>query len=142
MTVIRTSIKTLALTFVIGLFATASPAVAADGVLSVDSASLVARGAAVDVTYSLVCDADAEVFTSVRLAQRSGGGVATGIGSPSGGRVACTGEKQTITVWVLANSGPAFKRGVAAASVSQFSCLTPEEPCTISELNEEITITR
>lgn len=142
MRAIRTSIKALALTFAIGLFATASPAVAADGVLSIDGASLVARGAAVDVTYSFVCDEDTQVFTFVRLAQRSGRGIATGSGGPSGGLVQCTGETQTITVRVIAEGGPAFKTGPAVATASLFSCSDPEGPCIGSEFSGVIRITK
>lgn len=141
MRAIKTSIRTLALTLAIGLFATASPAAAASDVLGIDSASLVARGAAVEVTYSFVCDADTQVSTFVRLAQRSGRNIATGGGSPSGSSIQCTGETQTVTVWVLAQSGPAFKTGPAVASIGLGSCF-PEGPCEFSEFSEVIRITR
>jgi hypothetical protein len=162
MTAIRTSIKTLALTFAIGLFATASPAVAATDVLSIDSATLVARGAAVDVTYSFVCDADTQVVAFVTVAQRNGRGVATGFGgTPFEDPIQCTGETQTATVRVIAQGGLAFKRGTALVDATLVSCFfegpggpegpggaagpgipaVPGDDCTTA-VSEVITITR
>jgi hypothetical protein len=140
MKAIRTSIKTLALTFAVGLFVTASPAVAASDV-NIDGASLVARGAAVDVTYSFVCDPGSTISDSfVRLDQRSGRGVATGFGNPFQDPVPCTGETQTTTIRVFPENGRAFKTGIAAATVGQFIC--DPNICTPLQFNEQIRITK
>jgi hypothetical protein len=110
------------LTLVVVLFVTAGSASAATGTIQVGSATLVARGAAVDVpvTVSLTCD---EGFTSgivqLFLSQAQGRTLATGEGST---QVSCTGETQTVTIRVFASSAP-FHGGSAIANATLLQCL-------------------
>jgi hypothetical protein len=107
----------------LALFATPGPAVAffSGGLfldVQVESATLVSRGAAVDVTLEVTCNADfADVFVSVT--QKAGSGVARGSGSTS---VGCTGSGQQVVVRVLASPGKTFKQGTAVVSAELFGC--------------------
>ena len=109
---------------VLALFATTGPAVAFfSGGLFLDvqvesPARMVSRGAAVDVTLEVTCNADfADLFVSVT--QRSGSGVAQGFGSES---VGCTGSGEQVVVRVFASEGKAFKQGTAVVSAELFGC--------------------
>ena len=106
------------------LFAPSGPAVAfSSGGLFLDvqvqSATLVSRGAAVDVTLEVTCNSPfgADVFVSVT--QKSGSGVAQGFGST---QVGCTGSGEQIVVRVRASSGKTFKQGTAVVSAEVFGC--------------------
>jgi hypothetical protein len=105
------------------LFAPSGPAVAfSSGGLfldvQVESATLVSRGAAVDVTLEVTCNADfADVFVSV--SQRSGSGVARGFGSES---VGCTGSGEHVVIRAQASGGRAFKQGTAVINAEIFGC--------------------
>jgi hypothetical protein len=107
------------------LFAPAGPAVAfSSGGLfldvQVESARLVSRGAAVDVTLELTCNASSPVDVFVTVTQRSGSGVAAGSGFASFG---CTGSGQQVTVRVTASpSGKTFKQGAAVVEAEVFGC--------------------
>jgi len=110
----------------LALFSTSGPAVAffSGGLfLEVeieDSATLVARGAAVDVPVEVTCNATGTVFLRVTVTQRSGGGVASGTGFAE---VACSGAGQTVIVRVSASpSGRAFKQGTAVVTAEIFGC--------------------
>jgi hypothetical protein len=109
------------LALVVVLFATVGSASAATGTIQVGSATLVARGAAVDVpvTVSLTCD---EGFTSglvqLVLSQAQGRTLAPGDGAA---QVPC-GETQTVTVRVFAVSAP-FHGGSAIANATLLQCL-------------------
>jgi hypothetical protein len=109
------------LALVVALFATAGSASAATATIQVGSGTLVARGAAVDVpvTVSLTCD---EGFTSgfvnLFLSQAQGRTLATGGGSA---QVSCTGETQTATIRVFADSAP-FHGGSAIARAVLLQC--------------------
>jgi hypothetical protein len=109
---------------VLALFASSGPAVAFfSGGLFLDvqvesPASLVARGAAVDVPLKVTCNATA-ASVSVTVTEKSGSGVAQGFGSTS---VGCTGSSERITVRVTASGGKAFKQGPAVASAEIFGC--------------------
>jgi hypothetical protein len=86
------------------------------------TATLVAKGAAVNVDVTYSCSPDttsASVF--VQLTQRvSGGRVATGSGFVSG--LVCDGTEHTATVTVIADGDVAFKKGDAVARGSRTAC--------------------
>jgi hypothetical protein len=110
---------------VLALFATTGPAVAfSSGGLfldvQVESARLVSRGAAVDVTLEVTCNASSPVDVFVTVSQRSGSGVAAGSGFASFG---CTGSGQQVVVRVTASpSGKSFKQGAAVVDAEVFGC--------------------
>jgi hypothetical protein len=106
------------------LFAPAGPAVAfSSGGLFLDvqvqSATLVSRGAAVDVTLEVTCNAAGTAFVDVSVTQKSGSGVAQGFGST---QVGCTGSGEQIVVRVRASGAKAFKQGTAVVSAEIFGC--------------------
>jgi hypothetical protein len=106
------------------LFAPAGPAVAfSSGGLFLDvqvqSATLVSRGAAVDVTLEVTCNATGSAFVDVSVTQKSGSGVAQGFGSTS---VGCTGSGEQIVVRVRASGAKTFKQGTAVVSADIFGC--------------------
>jgi hypothetical protein len=107
------------------LFAPSGPAVAfSSGGLFLDvqvnsPAHLVARGAAVDVTLEITCNATGSVDVFVSVTQMSGSGVAEGFGFTSAG---CTGSGEQIVVRVRASGAKAFKQGTAVVSAEIFGC--------------------
>jgi hypothetical protein len=107
------------------LFAPSGPAVAfSSGGLFLDvqvesPARLVARGAAVDVTLEVTCNATPNADVFVNVTQHSGSGVAQGFGFES---VGCTGSGEQVVVRVQASGGRAFKQGTAVASAEIFGC--------------------
>jgi hypothetical protein len=106
------------------LFAPSGPAVAfSSGGLfldvQVESATLVSRGAAVDVTLEVTCNATGTAFVDVSVTQKSGSGVAQGFGST---QVGCTGSGEQIVVRVRAFGAKAFKQGTAVVSAEIFGC--------------------
>ncbi len=111
----------------LALFATSGPAVAFfSGGLFLDvqvesPATLVARGAAVDVPLEVTCNARPGTSSvQVTVTQKSGSGVAQGSGFTS---VGCTGSGQQILVRVQASgSGKTFKQGTAVATADIFGC--------------------
>jgi hypothetical protein len=131
---------------VLALFAPSGPAVAFfSGGLFLDvqvesPASLVARGAAVDVPLEVTCNA-APNTASVRVTvtQRSGSGVAQGSAVES---VGCTGSGQQIVVRVQATGAKAFKQGTAIASAEVFGCTANFSTCGSETDSETITIQR
>jgi hypothetical protein len=83
-------------------------------------ATLVARGAAVDVPLEITCNATGSVDVYVQVTQRSGSGVAQGFGYTS---VGCTGSGQRVVVRVSATgSGKSFKQGTAVVEAEVFGC--------------------
>jgi hypothetical protein len=109
---------------VLALFATTGPAVAffSGGLfldVQVQSATLVSRGAAVDVTLEVTCNATGSAFVDVSVTQKSGSGVAQGFGSTN---VGCTGSGEQIVVRVRAFGAKAFKQGTAVVSAEIFGC--------------------
>ena len=84
-------------------------------------ATLVARGAGVDVPVQIECaGASGPVFVDINsVTERVGKDeIATGSGSK---RVACTGSTQTTVVLVFANFVP-FRKGTAIADGDIFAC--------------------
>ena len=106
------------------LFAPSGPAVAfSSGGLfldvQVESATLVSRGAAVDVTLEVTCNATFGADVFVTVTQRSGSGVAQGFGTES---VGCTGSGEQIVIRVQAFGAKVFKQGTAVVSAEIFGC--------------------
>jgi hypothetical protein len=129
---------------VLALFVSGGPAVAFfSGGLFLDvqvesPASLVARGAAVDVPLEVTCNAapgTSSVFVTVT--QKAGSGVAQGSGSTS---VGCTGSGQQITVRVRASGAKTFKQGTAVADADIFGCTQNFSVCGSETDSEVITI--
>jgi hypothetical protein len=123
-TKVAAAVVALAAGAVLALFASSGPAVAFfSGGLFLDvqvesPASLVSRGAAVDVPLEVTCNARfADLYVTVT--QKSGSGVAQGFGYTS---VGCTGSGQQITVRVTASGGKTFKQGTAVANAEIFGC--------------------
>ena len=117
-----------------GIFAIASPAQPAvaffSGGLLLDvvpqsPATLVARGAAVDVPVQITCNASFADL-SVQVTERVGSTLASGSAYVS---VACTGSHQVLVVRVPANGGKAFAKGQALATADLFGCLRPSFVC-------------
>jgi hypothetical protein len=111
---------------VLALFVSGGPAVAFfSGGLFLDvqvesPASLVARGAAVDVPLEVTCNASPSADVFVTVTQKSGSGVAQGSSFTS---VGCTGSGQQIRVRVqVSGFGKTFKQGTAVASAEIFGC--------------------
>lgn len=110
---------------VVALFASSGPAVAFfSGGLFLDvqietPASLVARGAAVDLPLEVTCNAIGTVFVDVTVTQKAGSGVAQGFGSA---QIGCAGSGEQINVRVQASAAKTFKQGTAVASAEVFGC--------------------
>ncbi len=106
-------------------FATAGPAVAFfSGGLFLDvqvnsPATLLAKGAAVQVPVEVTCNATGSAFVAVTVTQKSGSGVAQGAGST---QVGCAGSGEQITVLVTATGAKPFKKGDAVATAEIFGC--------------------
>ena len=106
------------------LFAPSGPAVAfSSGGLfldvQVESATLVARGAAVDVTLEVTCSGTSTADVFVTVTQRSGSGVAQGFGSET---VGCTGSGEQVVIRAQNFGAKAFKQGTAVVSAEIFAC--------------------
>jgi hypothetical protein len=109
---------------VLALFATTGPAVAffSGGLfldVQVESATLVSRGAAVDVTLEVTCNSPFGADVFVTVTQRSGSGVAQGFGSES---VGCTGSGEQVVIRAQNFGAKAFKQGTAVVSAEIFGC--------------------
>jgi hypothetical protein len=124
----RTRVATAVVAILLGglltLFATSGPAVGffSAGLfldVQVESATLVSRGAAVDVTLEVTCNSPFGADVFVTVTQRSGSGVAQGFGSES---VGCTGSGEQVVIRVQAFGAKAFKQGTAVASAEIFGC--------------------
>jgi hypothetical protein len=88
-------------------------------VTALSPATLVARGAAVDVPVDVDCNATQNTFVSVGVTEQVGSQTAAGSGSV---QVACNGGHQRIMIRVAAGSGEAFSKGTAVATASIFGC--------------------
>jgi hypothetical protein len=88
------------------------------------AATLVAKGAAVDVEVAYNCSPDTtSPFITVQLTQRvSGGHLATGSGGASGSGLVCDGAVHTATVRVFASGERAFKKGDAVGVGTVIGC--------------------
>ncbi|MEV4121032.1 hypothetical protein [Micromonospora sp. NPDC049645] len=114
-----------------------TPASAASTV-EVTSATLVARGVAVDLTLTVTCDPSLSGGAELILRQRSGNRVAYGSGWAP---ISCTGAPQAVTGRVYAEGGGfAFNRGVALATGGFELC--GENGCDYPRFEDEVRITR
>ncbi|MGC4847941.1 hypothetical protein ACLQ3F_11915 [Micromonospora sp. DT15] len=132
---IITTIALLGLSLFVVLAPT--PASAASSV-EVTAGTLVARGVAVDLTLTVVCQAGMSGTSNLTLRQRSGDRVAHGTGWAP---LRCSGETQVVTGRVFADAGGfAFNKGVALAS-GHFE-LCEQENCDFLDFNNTVRITR
>ena len=83
-------------------------------------ATLVSRGAAVDVPLQIVCTSH-QADLSVQVTQRAGSEIAQGSAYT---QVSCEGDLQQVDVIVPAFGGKAFKKGTAVAQAEIFGCLS------------------
>lgn len=83
------------------------------------SATLVARGAAVEVGVSYTCNTSQYTYLYASVTQRVGSEVANGSGQA---QVTCDGTSKHTTVTVLASDGKAFRRGEAVATGNINGC--------------------
>ncbi|MET7669170.1 hypothetical protein [Micromonospora luteifusca] len=114
-----------------------TPASAASNA-EVTSATLVARGVAVDLTISTTCPDGLVGNIDLNLRQRSGDRVAYGTGTAP---IYCTGEPQVVTGRVFAEAGGlAFHKGVALANGNVDLC--EQEYCDYLQFNNTVRITR
>ncbi|MGB2571677.1 hypothetical protein ACPFP2_24975 [Micromonospora citrea] len=131
---IMTTIALLGLSLFVLLAPT--PASAANTV-DVTSATLVARGVAVDVTVTVVCPASTSGSIELSLRQRSGSGLAYGSGWAP---VHCTGEPQEVTARVTAQeSGEIFRNGETLVTGGLEVC--GEDSCEYPPFTDTIRVT-
>jgi hypothetical protein len=102
-------------------------------------ATLVAKGAGVDVTLQVECAGARTAFVDVSLTERSGSQIASGFGST---QVGCTGQNQTILVHVTAQPGRVFKKGTAIADGFISACSTRPRFCGSEEDQHTIDIAK
>lgn len=85
------------------------------------SATLVASGAAVDLTTTITCPAGGYGTVYASMTQRSGHRIAQGAGQNTFG--SCTGKAQSVLVRITPPAGSAvFRLGDAAVTVELFAC--------------------
>jgi hypothetical protein len=82
-------------------------------------ATLVARGAAVDVSIDVTCNSTNSAFLDTFLNERVGNRIVTGHGYTY---VTCTGSLQRAVVRVVLGSGTPFARGIAVATANLYGC--------------------
>jgi hypothetical protein len=88
--------------------------------VSIESpATLVARGAAVNVPVKVACTSS-HAFLDLQVTERVGSSIASGFAFTD---VACTGRSQTVIMTVTDFSAKAFKKGSALARADLFGCL-------------------
>ena len=142
-----------ALTPMAALAATASPAAPATAVraaasatsipaISVNSATLVADGAAIRVAFTATCGAGDDGIFSSTTTQAVGDHVAQGtIGVPTGTAFKCTGKPQQISFLAAANvNGAPFRPGIAVVQASLSDC--PGANCTGASRDKVLGIRR
>ena len=87
-------------------------------------ATLVAKGAGVDVTLQIQCAGARTAFVDLSLTERSGSQIASGFGSA---QIACT--NQAVLVHVIAQPGRVFKKGTAIADAFISGCSSKPRFC-------------
>ncbi|WP_406071597.1 hypothetical protein [Micromonospora sp. NBC_01638] len=131
---IITTLTLLALSLV--AFLTPTPASAASTV-EITSATLVARGVAVDLTITVTCPAGATGDAELILRQRVGNRVAYASGWAP---ISCSGEPQAATGRMFVEAGGlVFHKGVAIANGHVELCDQGE--CEYPQFNDTIRIT-
>lgn len=86
--------------------------------IHVESGTVIAKGAAVDVTFQVECAGARQAFVNVNLVERFSKEIANSYGST---RVVCTDSPQTVVVQVVAQAVP-FKPGITLAQSDIFGC--------------------
>ena len=86
--------------------------------VQVESATLVARGAAVDVVVDVACTSP-QAFVDISITQRVGSSIASGFGSTE---VGCTGPSQRVVVTVPAFGDKAFRKQPAVVMAVVSGC--------------------
>lgn len=89
------------------------------------TATLVARGAAVETRIEVTCAGATYTGLSVSITQRVGSEIATGYSNQP---IGCY-QQQTLLILVSATSGKAFKKGTAVADVQFYGCAYPSGGC-------------
>ena len=120
-----------------GLAMAAAQPAGAWATVELESATLQARGAAIEVTYTVTCDAGGYVSFSTNVNQRSGNELAAGYGY---GYVNCTGEPQAVPMTIIASGAP-FRTGAALFTTSISHC-DPWGYCEYTTVQETFRITR
>lgn len=96
----------------------------------VSPATLVAKGAGVNVTLKIECAGARTAFVSVSLTESVNKKIASGSGSA---QVGCTNSTQIILVEVIAQHGKAFATGKAIADGNISACSSGRNPVCGSE---------
>ena len=117
--------------------ASAQPA-AAQATIDIESATLLARGAAAEVTYTVTCDPGGYLNFSTTVTQRSGNDLATGYGY---GQATCTGAPEAVSVTVVASGAP-FRPGAAFITTGITYCDPSGSFCDYTTEQETVRITR
>jgi hypothetical protein len=104
--------------------------------VDITSATLVAKGAGVEVELTLTCPAGASLYPNVSVTQRSGQGMAQSFQNRSSS-LSCTGLPQTMTVLVVAKPGPSFGVGEAVVSADIVIFCPPGNVCVDEEHMDE-----
>ena len=127
------------------LAATASPATAARAsasaastkdTITINSATLVARGAAIRVAFTATCAAGDSGTVNSTTTQAAGNYVAQGATSPA---FTCTGTPQHISALAAANvNGAPFHLGIALVSAGLVDC--PGANCTGASADKVLSI--
>jgi len=140
---------TAALVSVPASAATASPAAPAPAVLaaasaasvpaiSVNSATLVAGGAAIRLAFTATCSAGDDGSVSSTTTQAAGDRVAQGVTQTG---FTCTGKPQQVTALAAANvNGAPFRPGIAVVTASVGDC--PSANCTGASTDKVLSIRR
>jgi hypothetical protein len=126
--------------------ATASPAAPAPAAasaasipaISVNSATLVAGGAAIRVVFTATCGAGDDGSVSSTTTQAAGDRVAQGVTQTG---FTCTGKPQQVSALAAANvNGAPFRPGIAVVMASAGDC--PGANCTGASTNKVLSISR
>jgi hypothetical protein len=121
-----------------GLAMVAAQPAGALATLDVDAAVLQARGAAVEVTYTVTCDAGGSFYLNNSVNQRSGNDLALGYGYVQG---TCTGAPQAATTTIIASGAP-FRPGAAFFTTSMGTCDPSGYYCDYTTEQETFRITQ
>jgi hypothetical protein len=101
------------------------------------TATLVARGAAVETRIEVTCAGAQYAYLTVSLTQRAGSDIATGSTNTT---IGCSSQRETMLVLVTADSGKAFKKGTAVATAEIYACAYPV--CGSEDDQETITLSQ
>jgi hypothetical protein len=128
----------------LALLSPAAPAMAFDSggvyfAITVQSpGTLIARGAAVDVTVDVTCNAQ-DPWVQLKLTERVGSRLVTGYGEF---QVTCTGSPQQLTIRAMPSSDRPFATGTALADASIGGCDETQTICGGESASETIRITK